>query len=143
MPQVQPPRSSGSTDTGLMFNCFCKWSELKPPNSIPLGNQACFHHTGLRRVRETVTSTMLGTMQYNATLMPVKGFKMTSAREVLRENRFNRIFVFFFPHIEQASDKEIKLYRRKITKPSLDQFSSLCRVNIGDSDFRFLFSLSA
>ncbi len=155
MPQVQPPRSSSSTDTGLMFNCFCKWSELKPPNSIPLGNQACFHHTGPKRVRETVTSTMQGTTQYNATLMPLRGFKMTSARfDMLQENCFNRTFVFksinFFSTHKQESDKEIKLYRRKNkTKQNLHRnVSVLCfRVSeksdiMGDGKVRCLFSSS-
>lgn len=69
-------------------------------------------------MRETVTSTMLGTMQYNATLMPLRGFKMTSTRFVTCYRKIVLIgFLFltppFFSHIEQASDKEIKLYRRK------------------------------
>lgn len=92
MPRVQPPRSSSSTDTGIMFNCFCKWSELKPPNSIPQGNQACFHHTGRKRVREPVTSTTLGTMPHVATLIPLTG--LTSDHFVTcYKNRFNRIFL--------------------------------------------------
>lgn len=119
MPRVQPPRSSSSTDTGIMFNCFCKWSELKPPNSIPRGNQACFHHTGRKRVREPVTSTTLGTTQHVATLMPLTG--LTSDHFVTGyKNRFNRIFLSMpqtttIPtNTKHASGKETKLYSRKI-----------------------------
>lgn len=104
MPRVQPPRSSSGTDTGIMFNCFCKWSELKPPNSIPRGNQACFHHTGWKRVREPVTSTTLGTMQHVATLMPLTG--LTSAHFVTRYKRIALIEFFFQCHIPPPSQHQ-------------------------------------
>lgn len=70
---------------------------------------------------------------------------------MLQENRFNRIFVFkstisflFFSHIEQAADKEIKLYRRK-TKQNLHFIILvLCAgaVIVGDGNIWFLFSSS-
>lgn len=90
------------------------------PNSIPLGNQACFHHTGLKTVREAVTSSMLGARRYDAT----KGLQndLSSFSDVLQKISFNKIF-FFCPHTEQASDENKTIQKKENKK--------LCSVQVG------------
>lgn len=110
------------------------------PNSIPLGNQACFHHTGLKTVREAVTSSVLGARRYDAT----KGLQndLSSFSDVLQKISFNKIFFFLPTHRTSIWWKQNYTEERKQKNSVLFCAGrSGNSVIIGDSNIRFSMSV--